>query len=88
LDSPRYSIEAIGSQRRALEISEISEDDNREFKEEFVRSLLKPSKRTLRGLKSGKIKPMALKELEILMGLRFFIFIFFHLCLSCDMIMI
>lgn len=56
--------------RKVREISEISEYDNREVKESVVKEVVKSIEDSSKKLKSGKIKPMTLKELDKLMGLK------------------
>jgi len=56
--------------KKVHEISEISEDDTREVKDSVVKEAVKSIEETSKKLKSGKIKPMNLDELDKLMGLK------------------
>jgi hypothetical protein len=56
--------------RKVREISEIPTDDNREVKESVVKEVVESIEKTAKDLKSGKIKPMTLQQLDKLMGLK------------------
>jgi len=56
--------------KKVREISEIAEDDNREVKESVFKEFVDSVEKTSKELKSGKIKPMTLDELDKLMGFK------------------
>ena len=56
--------------RKVREISEIAEDDKREVKDSVVREVVKSIEATSKEIKSGKMMPMTLGELDKLIGLK------------------
>ena len=56
--------------KKIREISEIDESDTRDVKESVFNEFVKSVETTSKELKSGKIKPMSLDELDKLMGLK------------------
>ena len=56
--------------KKMREISEISEYDDREVKESIIKEVVKSIEDSSKKLKSGKIKPMNLGELDRLVGLK------------------
>ena len=56
--------------RKVREISEIAEDDKREVKDSVIREVVKSIEATSKELKSGRMMPMTLGELDKLIGLK------------------
>ena len=63
-------VKELELKKKIHEISEISKDDKREVKEFVVKEVVKSIEEISKKLKSGKIKPMTLDELDKLMGLK------------------
>ena len=55
-------VKELQLKRKALAISEISEDDTREVKVSVAKEVVKSIENTSKNLKSGKAKPMELEE--------------------------
>ncbi|MEA2033165.1 MAG: hypothetical protein U9N41_06235 [Euryarchaeota archaeon] len=57
-------IEELEIRRKVAEISEISEDDDREVKASLAEEVVSSTEEVLKELKSGKRKPMTVEELN------------------------
>lgn len=63
-------LEELQLMKKIREVSEISEDDTREVKSHVVKEVVKSTETASKKLKSGRRKPMTIKELDKLMGLK------------------
>ncbi|MBN2127066.1 MAG: hypothetical protein JW703_01580 [Candidatus Diapherotrites archaeon] len=55
-------VEALQAMKKVRELSEISDSDKREIKEEIAKEVIKSIEKTSKKIKSGEIKPMNSKE--------------------------